>query len=63
MTEQCNKCYKIHFIIEGDEIIHAKDVREAEAKFDQLKPMFLALVSNKSTCEVASMTEVAQDAD
>ena len=63
MSETCEKTFKIRFVIEGDEMIRAKDVCEAEAKFDELKPMFLALVPNKSTCEVASMTEVTQDAD
>lgn len=58
-----DKLFKIHFVIEGDETIRAKDLSEAEAKFDELKPMFLALVPNKSTCELASMTEVNQDAD
>ena len=32
MNETCEKTFKIHFVIEGDEIIHAKDVSEAEAK-------------------------------
>lgn len=63
MTDKCDKSYKIHFVIEGDEIIHAKDLCEAEAKFDELKPMFLALVPNKSTCEVAKIVEVNQSAD
>lgn len=63
MRENSDKLFKIHFVIEGDEMIYAKDVCEAEAKFDELKPMFLALVPNKSTCELAKIVEVNQSAD
>ena len=57
--------YKIHFVIEADMEVEAKDWNEAEAEFDlKKKDYIMSVYPAKATCEIASITKVVnQSAD
>ena len=51
--------YKIHFVIEADIEVEAKDWNEAEAEFDlKKKDYIMSAYPAKATCEIASITKV-----
>lgn len=54
--------YKIHFVIEADMEVEAKDWNEAEAEFDlQKKDYIMSAYPAKATCEIASITKVVKE--